>query len=69
MPSQTVNRKEDQVLAEMEELRKIHKEMLPAYKYRLWAEMIVRALIFTLHFTELAEFGLTDVNNLAHKIN
>jgi hypothetical protein len=42
-------RKEDQILAEMEELKKIHKTILPPFKYRLWAEMIVRTLDLTFH--------------------
>ena len=36
-----VVRKEDHILAEIEELKNLHGDKLPPYKYRLWAEMIV----------------------------
>ena len=39
---QAVLRKEDKILAEMEELKMLHENRLPPYKSRLWAEMIVR---------------------------
>ena len=39
--SQT-QRREDLLLAEVDELKKMHGNNLPPYKYRLWAEMIVR---------------------------
>ena len=34
--------KEDKILAEIEALKHLHGNQLPPYKYRLWAEMIVR---------------------------
>ena len=46
---QVVVRKEDKILAEMEELKKLHGDRLPPYKYRLWAEMIVRAQFIYKH--------------------
>jgi hypothetical protein len=50
MTQGTVLRKEDRVLAEIEELQKLHGNTLPPYKYRLWAEMIVTIIIIS-HFS------------------
>ena len=55
----------------MEELRKTHKEMLPAYKYRLDRNDCKSSKIHLTLFTKtgLAEFGLTHANHLAHNVN
>ena len=37
----------------MEQLRKIHGDLQPAYKYRLWAEMIVYDLFHKLTHSKL----------------
>jgi hypothetical protein len=42
VPQVPAVRKEDKILAEMDELKVLHGNKLPPYKYRLWAEMIVR---------------------------
>ena len=34
--------KKEKILAEIEALKHLHGNQLPPYKYRLWAEMIVR---------------------------
>ena len=34
--------KEEKIIAEIEALKHLHGNQLPPYKYRLWAEMIVR---------------------------
>ncbi|CAB3977072.1 Hypothetical predicted protein [Paramuricea clavata] len=36
-----VVRKEDKIVAEIEELKNLYGDRLPPYKYRLWAEMII----------------------------